>query len=151
MLCDERFGQTAGVEIVGGAFDSVANKITGGGYGIKDDSTTATDANGNTVTKTTDANGNEIWVDQNGNQVDPNTISNVKVRKTDSDKLSTKMKKNIGRGILTNKKNIGSAVIGKTALGKGIKSLAKSKVGVDLKNVLKNQLPFSVEMLPLNH
>ena len=123
---------------LGGAFDSAANVATNGAYGIKDDSTTATDANGNTVTKTTDANGNEIWVDQNGNQVDPNSVSNVKVRKTDSDKLSTKMQKNIGRGILTNTKNIGSAVLGKTAIGKGIKSLAKSNAGTDLKNVLKN-------------
>ena len=123
---------------LGGAFDSVANAATGGGYGIKDDSTTATDANGNTVTKTKDANGNEIWVDKNGKQVDPNTISNIKVRKTDSDKLSTKMRKNIGRGIITNRKNIGSAVLGKTAIGKGVKSFAKSNAGVDLKNVLKN-------------
>ena len=123
---------------LGGAFDSVANAATGGGYGIKDDSTTATDANGNTVTKTKDANGNEIWVDKNGKQVDPNTVSNVKVRKTDSDKFSTKMRKNIGRGIITNRKNIGSAVLGKTAIGKGIKSFAKSNAGVDLKNVLKN-------------
>lgn len=99
-----------------GKFDEAFSKITKGAYGDGSKGDITYDKNtGEQLTK--DENGN--WIDSNGNIV---TNPSIGVRAGSVASFSGKLKDNTARGILTGTKSVGSVVLGKTAIGKGITS-----------------------------
>lgn len=102
-----------------GEFDALGAKL---GWGRQDNNTTtAITKSGETVTYDP-TTGN--YVTTNGRIVSPSEIdtSSVKNRKTDRRSVSQGLMYNLGRGVMTNTKNITSEVLGRTNIGKGIKN-----------------------------
>lgn len=108
---------------LGGAFDPIIHVATGGAYGEGGDTNIYYNKDGNPITKKSDG----TFVDTNGNVVNSADIS---VKEGDTSSFSEKLKYNTARGVLTNTKSVASTVMGKTALGKGAKSLASKAMDV---------------------
>ena len=112
------------VAALGGLFDKSANKLSKGAYGDKNQEKVLYTKDGKKVTKIT-KNGKSYYVDENGNKVN---YDDLHYETGDTKSLSSKLKENIGRGIVTGRSSIGSKVLKnnktiKTA-GKAVKKVA---------------------------
>lgn len=140
------------VAALGGVFDKSANKLSKGAYGDKDQEKVLYTKDGKRAYEVKQKNGKSYYVDENGNKV---SYDDLHYETGDTKSLSSKLKENIGRGVLTGRSSIGSKVLGnnktiQSALKsgkKGISKVANKVVESGALNVAKDKLSSGVAKL----
>ena len=140
------------VAALGGVFDKSANKLSKGAYGDKKQEKVLYTKDGKRAYEVKQKNGKSYYVDENGNKV---SYDDLHYETGDTKSLSSKLKENIGRGVLTGRSSIGSKVLGnnktvQSALKsgkKGISKVATKVVESGTLNAAKDKLASGVTKL----
>ena len=140
------------VAALGGVFDKSANKLSKGAYGDKKQEKVLYTKDGKRAYEVKQKNGKSYYVDENGNKV---SYDDLHYETGDTKSLSSKLKENIGRGVLTGRSSIGSKVLGnnktvQSALKSGKKGISKVATKVaesGALNIAKDKLASGVTKL----
>ena len=128
------------VAALGGVFDKSANKLTKGAYGDKKQEKVLYTKDGKQVTEVTQ-NGKTYYVDSDGKKYN---YDDLHYETGDTKSLSSKLKENIGRGLITGKSSIGSKVLknNKTVnkVAKTVSKAASKVVDKETLSVVKDKL-----------